>query len=67
MLARIVGAVLSGAAVWFVFLVIGIILGMISLGQIGDLFTKFAWIFGVLVGLATFLGVLPNYWSKWIN
>lgn len=67
LLAKIAVSLLNGGLIWFVALVIGILLGMVGLGQIGALFTTVALPAGILVGLATFVGVVPNYWAQWIN
>ena len=67
LLSRVVAACLTGIIVYAILLIIAAILGMVGVGQIGAIVERFAWIIAVLVGLAAFLGYIPNYWSQWIK
>lgn len=67
MLTRLLLALLNGVITYIVILIIVAILGMVGLGTIGAIIAPFAWAIAVLVGVLTFLGVIPNYWNSMVK
>jgi hypothetical protein len=67
MLTRLLLAVLNGIVTFIVILIIVAILNMVGLSQIGGVISPFAWVISLLVGILTFLGVVPNYWTGLIK
>lgn len=63
MLSRIGLALLNGVVTYMVLLIIVAVLGLLGLGTVGAVIAPFAFPIAVLVGLLTFLGVLPYYWN----
>lgn len=64
MLTKFLLAVLNGVITFIVLLIIVAVLNRLGLSDISAPIASYAWIISVLVGLLTFLGVIPNYWNK---
>ncbi len=67
MLTRILLACLNGIITYIVLLIIVLILNKVGLADFGAVIAQFAWIIALLVGVLTFLGVIPNYWNNLIK
>lgn len=67
MLSRILIAVLNGVITFIVLSIIVAVLGMVGAGSIGAVIAPFIWVISVLVGVLTFLGMIPNYWPNLIK
>lgn len=67
MLTKFLLALLNGIITYVVLLIILAILGMVGLGVISAIIAPFAIAIAILVGILTFLGVIPNYWNNIIR
>lgn len=67
MLSRLLIAVLNGVITFIVLSIIVAVLGMVGAGSIGAVIAPFIWVISVLVGVLTFLGMIPNYWPNLIK
>lgn len=67
MLKKLLVALFNGIITYIAILIVVAILGLVGLGVIGAIIAPFAWALAVLVGVLTFLGVIPNLWKELVG
>jgi hypothetical protein len=67
LLIRLLIAALNAIITLIVLTVIVVILGMVTLGAIGAVLSVWILPIALIIGVLTFLEVIPNYWNKYIH